>query len=87
MSLGWIILLVACVALARTLAAWLRARKMSNKGRRHVRTPHRKLSRNKVPSSSVPDGKRCLEIAGGPLDLMADYDVSHPYWYIAVEDD
>ena len=33
------------------------------------------------------DGKRCAEIAGGPLDLMADYEVSHPYWHIAVEDD
>ena len=35
----------------------------------------------------LPDGKRSAEIAGGPLDPMADYDVSHPYWYMAVEDD
>ena len=55
---------------------------------------HKSLSRQRRASAvrkrrqrEFPDGKRCTEIAGGSLDLMADYDVSHPYWYIAVEDD
>ncbi len=33
------------------------------------------------------NAERCLQEAGGPLDLMADYDVNHPYWDIAVRDD
>ena len=87
MSLGWMILLVGGGALVGAIAVWLRARRVTSSARRHARARHRRIPGNKSPGSALPDGKRCAEIAGGPLDLMADYDVSHPYWYLAVEDD
>lgn len=88
MSLGWIISLAACFAVACMLVAGLcGAGRTSNRSGHHLRKPRRKLSRNRSPMSEMPGGRESLENAGGPLDGMAAYDVNHRFWPIAVDDD
>ena len=87
MSLGWIVILVGSGALVGGVARWFRAQRTMGPADRRDRRRGARYSAARKPATVLPDGKRCAEIAGGPLDLMADYDVSHPYWHIAVEDD
>ena len=87
MSLAWIVILVGSGALVGAATLWFRAQRTRRPAGRRDRRRGAQHSAVKKPAAALPDGKRCAEIAGGPLDPMADYDVSHPYWHMAVEDD
>ena len=94
MNLSWAAVFIVVVAAVALASAWRRrhSRRMEERrtnSRRSLEESRRRPGtegRSSV-ATDMPDGKQCLEIAGGPLDLMASYDVGHRYWPVAVDDE